>query len=78
MNVLVATLDDPDGFLRYKAVVAIEKLRRDHPDLVVQREPIEALVLKETARYYSYLTLRFNLVQNDADAQQSLLVRALG
>ncbi len=77
MNVLVATLDDPDGFLRYKAVVAIEKLRREHSDLILEREPIEALVLKETARYYSYLTLRFDLVQNGADAQKSLLVRAL-
>ena len=77
MDVLLATLDDPDGFLRYKAVVAIEKLRRDHSDLVLEREPIEALVLKETARYYRYLTLRFNLVQRSADAQKSLLVRAL-
>ena len=77
MNVLVATLDDPDGFLRYKAVVAIEKLRREHSDLILEREPIEALVLKETARYYSYLTLRFSLVQNSPDAQKSLLARAL-
>ena len=30
MNVLLDALDDPDGFLRYKAVAAIEKLRRDH------------------------------------------------
>ncbi len=77
MNVLVDTLADPDGFLRYKAVVAIEKLRRDHADLALEREPIEALVLKETARYYGYLTLRFSLVQINADVQKSLLVRAI-
>ena len=77
MDVLLATLDDPDGFLRYKAIAAIEKLRRDHPDLILAREPIEALVLKESARYYEYLTLRFNLLQRNADAQKSLLVRAL-
>ena len=27
-----AALDDPDGFLRFKAMTALERLRRDHPD----------------------------------------------
>ncbi len=77
MDVLLATLDDPDGFLRYKAVVAIEKLRRGHPDLTLAREPIEALVLRESTRYYGYLTLRFNLVQSGSDMQRTLVMRAL-
>ena len=79
MNVLLATLDDPDGFLRYKAVVAIERLRRDRADLTLEREPIEALVLKETVRYYGFLTLRFDLAQGKTktDAQLPLLVRAI-
>ena len=47
---------------------AIEKLRRDHPNWPSTRGPIEALVLKESSRYYSYLTLRYNLVQRDAGA----------
>ena len=41
MDVLLDALDEPDGFLRYKVVTAIEKLRRDHPDLVLTRSPIE-------------------------------------
>ncbi len=77
MNLLLGALDDPDGFLRYKAVAALEKLRRDQPELVFVRESVEALVLKETSRYYDHLTLRYNVVQHDAQAQRSLLVQAL-
>ena len=77
MNVLLEALDDRDGFLRYKVVVAIEKLQRDHPELILPRGSVEALVLKESSRYYDYLTLRYNVVQRDPHAQPSLLVRAL-
>jgi hypothetical protein len=61
------------GFLRYKVLAAIERLRREHPNLVFDREPMEALLLKEASRYYNYLTLRFNVVRHDADASGSLL-----
>ncbi len=77
MNVLLATLEDPDGFLRYKVVVAMEKLRRDHPELTFAHGPVEALVLKESTRYYTYLVLRTNLLHGNLGAQQSLLMRAL-
>jgi CRP-like cAMP-binding protein/HEAT repeat protein len=77
MNVLLGALDEPDGFLRYKVVTAIEKLQRDHPDLVLTPGPIEELVLKECSRYCRYLTLRFNLVQREAESRRSLLMRAL-
>ncbi len=77
MDALLEVLDDPDGFLRFKVVAAIERLHHDHPTLVVPRGTVEALVLREGLRYYSYLTLRFNIVQQDADAHPSLLARAL-
>ena len=77
MDVLLDALDEPDGFLRYKVVTAIEKLRHDHPELVMTHRPIEGLVLNECSRYCRYLTLRYNLVQRDARASRSLLVRAL-
>jgi ATP:ADP antiporter, AAA family len=77
MNVLLEGLNDPDGFLRYKVITAIERLRRDHPELVFERHVMEGLLLKESARYYNHLTLRFNLLQHDADAPRSLIVRAL-
>ena len=77
MNILHDALDEPDGFLRYKVVTAIEKLQRSRPTLPVRRSAVEALVLKESSRYYNYLTLRYNIVQRDAQAGRSLLVRAL-
>jgi CRP-like cAMP-binding protein/HEAT repeat protein len=77
MDALFAALDDADGFLRYKIVEAIAALRRAHPDLAFAPAAVEKLVWKESARYYTYLTLRFNLVQQDAERSQSLLVRAL-
>jgi ATP:ADP antiporter, AAA family len=77
MNVLLDALDARDGFLRYKVVAAIEKLRRDDPKLILTRASVEALVLKESYRYYDYLTLRYNVVQRDQHTQPSLLVHAL-
>jgi AAA family ATP:ADP antiporter len=77
MDALFAALDDPDGFLRYKIIEAIETLHRDHPDLAFTSATVEALVFRESARYFTYLTLRHHLVQQDAAAPASLLVRAL-
>ncbi len=78
MAALLSVLDDPDGFLRFKVATAIERLHHDHPELGVPRGSIETLVLKEGMRYCTYLTLRYNIVMRDADAPQSLLIRALG
>ena len=75
--VLLESMDDPDGFLRYKIVVAVEKLRREHPELGFRRDAVEPLVLLESFRYYNYLTLRYNIVQEDPKSSESLLVRAL-
>jgi CRP-like cAMP-binding protein/HEAT repeat protein len=77
MDALFAGLDEPDGFLRYKLVEAIGALRQQHPRLSFSSEAVERLVVRETARYYSYLTLRYNLVQEKERDQQSLLVDAL-
>jgi len=77
MDILVGALDEPDGFLRFKVIEAIERLRREHPELAFERSPLEALVLKETSRYYNYLTLRYNVVLREAQGPRSLLLRAL-
>jgi AAA family ATP:ADP antiporter len=88
MDVLTSALDDPDGFLRYKAIVAIEKLRRDHGELRFEKEPAETLLVIETQRYYGYLTLRYTIAPHDpapmggreshrARPRPSMLVRAL-
>ena len=46
MDALVAALDDPDGFLRYKAIAAIEKIRRDHPAISCPRAVLESQVVR--------------------------------
>ena len=78
MDALAAALDDPDGFLRYKAIVAIEHLRREDPDLTFPRADVENLLIVETTRYYSALTLRDNILRAGGDAEASLVGRALG
>ena len=47
VDVLVGALEETDGFLRYKTVSALERLRREQPNLTFPREPIEALTISE-------------------------------
>jgi ATP:ADP antiporter, AAA family len=77
MDALIAALDDPDGFLRYKAIAAIEKIRREHPAIACPRSVLESQVVRETSRYYNGLTLQQNLLRHAPDAGDSLLARAL-
>ncbi len=77
MDALITALDDQDGFLRYKAIIAIEKLRRDNPALSCPRQTLEKAVIRETSRYYNGLTLQHNLLRHSLDGADSLLGRAL-
>jgi ATP:ADP antiporter, AAA family len=76
MDLLVEALDDPDGFVRFKALEALERLRSDDPSLVFASDVVERLLLKETSRYYNYFTLQYNLLQHPTGGR-SLLARAL-
>jgi ATP:ADP antiporter, AAA family len=77
MDVLVSALDHTDGFVRFKAGAAIERLRRAAPALTIDREVIERQILQESTRAFSALTLHHNLfVAGGLDAG-SLLARAL-
>ena len=60
-DVLLDALSDRDGFLRYKVITALETLHRDHPRFAIRREPIEALAMAESLRYFDALTLTANL-----------------
>jgi HEAT repeat protein/CRP-like cAMP-binding protein len=78
VDVLTAALGEPDGFLRYKVVAALERLRRDAPTLTFPRETVEKLALSEARQYFNYLSLRYNLFgRKDALPAGSLLGRAL-
>ena len=77
VKALVGALADRDGFLRFKAVVALERVRRERPDLPIPREPIEAMVLAETLRYANALTLHANLAGSGIMPKETLLARGL-
>ena len=77
MDLLVSTLEDRDGFLRFKVMTAIEKMRRERPEFTFNREPIETLALQEAGRYATCLSIQSILLQNDSAAGQTLLGRAL-
>jgi ATP/ADP translocase/HEAT repeat protein/CRP-like cAMP-binding protein len=77
VDTLVKALDDRDGFLRYKAVVALDRLHRERPDLAIARQPIEAMIQSESLRYFNALTLHYNLFVAGSFPRRALLGRAL-
>ncbi|MDQ3441301.1 MAG: cyclic nucleotide-binding domain-containing protein [Planctomycetota bacterium] len=77
LEVLVSALEDADGFVRFKAVAAIERLRRSAPQLVLDRAVVERQVLRETTRAFGALTLHHNLFVSQSLDGSSLLARAL-
>ena len=77
VGVLTAALAEPDGFLRYKVVSALERLRREHEALTFPREQIERLTLEEGRNYFNYLSLYHNLFGRRALPGGSTLALAL-
>ena len=77
VDALVGVLEDPDGFLRYKAVAALQTLRRGHDDLIFQDKRIETLALAESRRYFTYLSLDDNLFERGALARGTMLAQVL-
>jgi CRP-like cAMP-binding protein len=61
MDILIGALDEPDGFLRFKIIAAIEKLRHTRPELSFRRGAVDSVALKESARLAHYLALRRDL-----------------
>ncbi len=77
VDVLVAALEERDGFIRYKVVSALERLRREHPELVVTGEAIEKLAAQEARRFFTFLSLHDNLFGKAKLPADSLLSQAL-
>ena len=77
MDILVDALAERDGFLRYKVVSAIGRLRRSNPDLKVPAEKVQPLIVQEANRYFVYLSLRYNLERLDPAAPKTLIGHAL-
>jgi AAA family ATP:ADP antiporter len=77
IQALTAALDDPDGFLRFKATMALEKLRRDRPEFTTDKPLVTRHINAEAARAFNALTLYYNLFVSGGLNEQSLLARAL-
>jgi AAA family ATP:ADP antiporter len=77
VDILIEALKDADSFLRYKAVTGLEKLHREHPELTIDRQPIEALAAKEALAYCNHLTLHDNLFNREKLSADGLLAAAL-
>jgi AAA family ATP:ADP antiporter len=77
VDVLLEALEDEDGFLRYKAVAALERIHREHPELSVASQPVDRLVLHEGLRYFRYLSLHYNLLEKGGLEKDSLVALAL-
>lgn len=61
MDVLVSALEDPDGFVRFKAAAGIERLKESQPSLTIDAAVVERQIAAETTRAFSALTLHYNL-----------------
>jgi ATP:ADP antiporter, AAA family len=77
VEALVGALDDADGFIRSKAISALDQLRRTHPDLAIDAPAITRQVNAEAARAFNAMTLHYNLFVAGGLDQRSLLSRAL-
>ncbi|MGQ0734922.1 MAG: Npt1/Npt2 family nucleotide transporter [Acidobacteriota bacterium] len=77
LDVLAATLADGDGFMRFKAAAAIERIRHDKPELKLDPAIVERQVLQESTRAFNALTLRHNLFVTGGLDTSALLAQAL-
>ncbi len=77
VDVLVDALGDPDGFLRFKVMTALLRLKASHPQYAVPAASVQPLLVQESNRYFSYLSLHYNLVHDDPSAEGTLIGRAL-
>jgi AAA family ATP:ADP antiporter len=77
VDVLVAALAEPDGFLRFKVVAALERLRRTDAPLTFPKETIEPQTLREGTQFFNYLTLHSNLSAGKTLQNSDLLFRTL-
>ena len=69
VDILLETLKDEDGLLRFKTLNALERLHRGYPELSVAPELVLRLAEKEAFRYFRYLGLHYNLFEKGRPAK---------
>ena len=77
IDILVDTLSVADSFLRFKAITAIQRIRREHPSLTFKRDPSEDLLLKESRKYFNRLGLHHYLFVRAKMPKDSVLSQAV-
>ena len=70
-------LKESDGFLRYKVITALERLRRADDKLVFDKTAIEPLVVREARAFLTSLSLHHNLFVRGKLPADTLLARAV-
>ena len=65
MDALLNGLDQEDGSLRYKIILALEELSRRVPNLRVDSHVIETSIISEARRYYRRFLIFFALFGDD-------------
>ena len=77
MDVVMALLGDGDAFLRFKALSAAEKLRREHPALTFDPAPVERLALAEGRVWRRRFDQRRALFERGGLPRDAVLAQAL-
>ena len=77
VDVLLAALDEPDGFLRYKIIAALERMRRTDATLVFDRTKLQPLIIREARHHLEAVSLHHNLFVRGKLPASSLLSQAL-
>ena len=77
LDVLTEALENSDGFVRYKAAGAIERIKRDRPDLQINSAVVEHQIQQEALRAFSSLTLHHNLFVTGGLDKKSVLGQVL-
>ena len=71
MDVLVDALGERDGFLRFKVISAHRAAAASRTrDLTLPAEKVQPLLVQEANRYFSYLSLHYNLVHARPDGER--------
>jgi AAA family ATP:ADP antiporter len=74
---LLTCLESEDGFIRFKSIAAIEKIRRERPHVAIAEDPVRKLLRVEMVRFYRYLSLGYNLFDKGDLPRTSLLGQAI-
>lgn len=78
MDTLVSALgDEPDGFVRFKLLAAIDRLHREHEAFTFDRKPFETQIQRQALRYFEWLGLHHTLFVREKLPADSLLAHAL-